>query len=162
VPDGDHEVVREFFELFKTPWELYRDDGHYDALICCDTRLPTNLSKLVLIYGSETRSIDHSNGVQTAALRAEAMLSFGEDRIPIYGECRTFVARGGTLATDAICAEAVVVELAGEGRSLVRLGFDLFREIRTLLTAGQPAMHAGLPALELHIALLRTLILRTS
>ncbi len=39
-----------------------------------------------------------------------------------------------------------------------RIGYDLFHEIRTLLTKGQPAANAGIAALELHIALLRSLI----
>ena len=31
---AEHDVVREFFELFKTPWEFYRGDGQYDVLLC--------------------------------------------------------------------------------------------------------------------------------
>ena len=41
---------------------------------------------------------------------------------------------------------------------LARIGYDLFGEIRTLLTVGQPPANASLPALELHIAFLRDLI----
>jgi peptidoglycan/xylan/chitin deacetylase (PgdA/CDA1 family) len=40
----------------------------------------------------------------------------------------------------------------------VRIGYDLFGEIHTLLTVGQPAANAAIPALDLHIALLRDLI----
>ena len=45
-----------------------------------------------------------------------------------------------------------------EARVLARIGYDLFSEVRTLLTSGQPVANAGLPALELHIAFLRDLI----
>ena len=31
--EEEHEVVREFFELFKTPWETYRSDGQYDVAL---------------------------------------------------------------------------------------------------------------------------------
>ncbi len=41
---------------------------------------------------------------------------------------------------------------------LARIGYDLFGEVRTLLTVGQPPVNASVPALELHIALLRDLI----
>jgi peptidoglycan/xylan/chitin deacetylase (PgdA/CDA1 family) len=41
----------------------------------------------------------------------------------------------------------------------VRIGYDLFSEVRTLLTTGQPPDQAGIPTLELHIALLRDLII---
>ena len=41
----------------------------------------------------------------------------------------------------------------------MRIGYDLFSEIRTLLTQGQPPANADMPALELHIAFLRDLII---
>ena len=41
---------------------------------------------------------------------------------------------------------------------LARIGYDLFNEIRTLLTVGQPPANANMPALELHIAFLRDVI----
>ena len=41
---------------------------------------------------------------------------------------------------------------------MARIGYDLFAEVRTLLTAGQPKLNAGIPTLDLHIALLRDLI----
>jgi hypothetical protein len=44
---------------------------------------------------------------------------------------------------------------------VVRIGYDLFAEVRTLLTTGQPSVNAAIPALELHIALLRDLIVAT-
>ena len=31
---SDHDVVREFFELFKTPWEFYRGEQGYEVLLC--------------------------------------------------------------------------------------------------------------------------------
>ncbi len=33
---SEHDVVREFFELFKTPWEFYRRDRHYEVMLCAD------------------------------------------------------------------------------------------------------------------------------
>ena len=41
---------------------------------------------------------------------------------------------------------------------MVRLGFDLFEEVHHLLTKGQPAELSRVPTLELHISLLRELI----
>ena len=49
------------------------------------------------------------------------------------------------------------LDRSGE-RVLARIGYDLFGEVRTLLTVGQPAANANMPALELHIAFLRDLI----
>jgi peptidoglycan/xylan/chitin deacetylase (PgdA/CDA1 family) len=41
----------------------------------------------------------------------------------------------------------------------VRIGYDLFTEVQVLLTTGQPPVHAMIPALEVHIAILRDLII---
>src|SRR5262249_12890020 len=46
-------------------------------------------------------------------------------------------------------------------RHLWRVGYDLFSEIRYLLQNGQPTDHAQTPTLELHIALLRHLLLES-
>jgi hypothetical protein len=44
---------------------------------------------------------------------------------------------------------------------VARIGYDLFQEIRVLLTDGQPPENAGIPTLELHIAVLRDLIVES-
>src|SRR5687767_7807829 len=47
----DHAVVREFFELFKVPWELYRAGAHYDVVLQADgVSLPSS-ARLVVVYG---------------------------------------------------------------------------------------------------------------
>ena len=66
--------------------------------------------------------------------------------------------QGNPLLTSEGSQECAGYLDAGEDRTLARIGYDLFSEIRTLLTVGQPAANASLPALELHIALLRDLI----
>jgi hypothetical protein len=58
--------------------------------------------------------------------------------------------------------ESAAVEIASPGQKLLRVGFDLFQEIRHLLTRGQPSTHAGVATLELHIAMLRDMIVRCS
>ena len=40
-----------------------------------------------------------------------------------------------------------------------RVGYDLFAEVRTLLTEGQPASRAATPTLDWHVALLRALLI---
>jgi len=32
--EAEHPVVREFFELFKTPWEFYDSNRDYDVVLC--------------------------------------------------------------------------------------------------------------------------------
>ena len=46
----EHDVVREFFELFKTPWEFCRDDGRYEVLIRANDAVDHQSAKLVIVY----------------------------------------------------------------------------------------------------------------
>ena len=51
---NDHAVVREFFELFKTPWEFHRNDRRYEVLICAeDADFNKNSAKMAVIYGGK-------------------------------------------------------------------------------------------------------------
>ena len=47
---------------------------------------------------------------------------------------------------------AAAVSVASDDQMVVRLGFDLFEEVRYLLTQGQPAEFASIPTLDLHIS----------
>src|SRR6266581_2903143 len=88
--DAEHPVVREFFELFKTPWEFYRSGTQYEVLICSDIRLPSNSAKLALLYGAEQKPFDQQKGINLHSQRAKTVLSYKGSRIPIYGSCITF------------------------------------------------------------------------
>ena len=156
--ESDHSVVAEFFELFKTPWEFYRVGVRYDVLMCSNRSAPDNSAKLVLIYGSLPSSFDQTHGIKTGSLGPNRILASGGDRIPIYGKCLAFQTGGVPVLLDERTKEPVMVELASEKQAFVRIGFDLFHEIRYLIGCGQPVENAGIPALELHIELLRDLI----
>src|SRR3989442_14104843 len=43
--------------------------------------------------------------------------------------------------------------------SVLRLGYDLFREVACLLSTGQPPEYAHIPTLEMHIMMMRDWIL---
>ena len=160
--DAEHSVVSEFFELFKTPWEFYRSDVQYDVLICSDTRLRNSSAKLVLVYAAEQRTFDRENDIAILSQRSNTVLSYKGDRIPVYGNCLTFRGSGIHTLVDEDTGESAALEITARERTFVRVGFDLFQEIRHLLTHGQPVAHAHIPALELHIAVLRDLIINCS
>lgn len=155
---SEHPVVREFFELFKTPWEFYRSDQRYEVLLCTEgAHLDKDAAGVVLIYAGSDLPFDEAAKVEVRSREsAPQRLSCEGFNIPIYGDSVTF---GGDTS--------VVVREKGNGaaghqqqcgRRIVRVGYDLFREVRILLSAGQPEENAGIPTLELHIALLRKLI----
>lgn len=156
--DAEYAVVREFFQLFKTPWEFYRSGSRYDVLICSKAELPDDVARLTLVFGSERTAFDQENGIELLSQESKRVLSYHRERIPIYGNCLAFAAREPHLLADDRTREPIALEIISPQRRLVRLGFDLFQEIRHLLTHGQPAAWAATPALELHIALLRSLI----
>jgi peptidoglycan/xylan/chitin deacetylase (PgdA/CDA1 family) len=144
----DHPVVAEFFELFKTPWEFFRAGSRASVLLCSQAEIPLSNARLVLVYGGAENSFDRENGIAVQPQVSGKILAHDGRNFPIYGSCVTAKNSSGP----------VLRKINSHGQTFVRIGYDLFSEIRHLLTVGQPAEHAPLPALEIHIALLRGLI----
>ena len=156
---ADRDVVCEFFELFKTPWEFYRPEKEYDVLLCAGEGEFDAKAKLLLLYSGSRTRFDDRQQIQTGRLgKQSCILSYQKYRIPIYGDSVTFLEKGSGLLTDEGCEEsAAYLDTSGD-RTFARIGYDLFGEVRTLLTVGQPRANASLPALDLHIEFLRDLI----
>jgi hypothetical protein len=153
-----HAVISEFFELFKTPWEFWRPDRPYEVLLCDgEGALPEHSAKLVVIYGGRTLPIDVTDRIPvTSQEQGSGLVSYKGIRIPLYGDSIAFLDK----ATDHEDSHYAALHVSTlNGRMLVRLGYDLFREVKHLLSEGQPAVNASIPALELHIALLREVII---
>jgi hypothetical protein len=156
---ADHAVAREFFELFKTPWEFYRSDRHYDVVLSAGDGQPDTAAELVLHYAGRRLHIDHTQRIHDGRKgRADCSFSYQGSRIPIYGDAITFPEKGNSRLTDQNSQESAAYLENSGNKVLARIGYDLFGEVRTLLTVGQPPVNASVPALELHIALLRDLI----
>lgn len=157
-PD-EYAVVRELFELFKTPWEFYRSGKQYDVLLCAGNgEFAADQAELVLLYAGGRLPYDGEEGIEIASQGPHLrMLSYKEHKIPIYGENLTF-REGCDVLIDQESKRPAMCFRRTHSRTVVRVGYDIFAEIRVLLTAGQPAVNAAIPALELHIALLRDLI----
>jgi hypothetical protein len=151
--ETEHRIVVEFFELFKTPWEFHRPDVDYDVLICSNSPVPENNARLLLLYSAQRQPFEKSRSIKISCAPGHNFVLFRGERIPIYGSCLLLEGLGNEVlvhkGTNSIAPGAQVV---------VRLGFDLFEEVRHLLTLGQPAQLASIPTLDLHIALLRELI----
>jgi hypothetical protein len=156
---GEHDAVREFFELFKTPWELCRSGRTYEVVLSTEGgRACGAPAKLVLIYSGARTPADEEARIPVAAQGTGIILSYAGARLPIYGRNVTFREAGIGLATEGHPQQTAAYRIRSGGRVVVRIGYDLFREVRGLLTEGQPLENAAIAALELHIALLRELI----
>jgi len=158
---SERPVISEFFELFKTPWEFYRQGHRYEVVLCAgDSQFDESAAKLVLTYAGRPLSCDCQENVRVAPRGEYArILSYQGTRIPIYGDCVTFPQKTAEVLLDEATRQpAACLDIVGESMR-ARIGYDLFSEVRTLLTTGQPPDHAGIPTLELHIALLRDFII---
>ncbi len=146
--EASQPVIREFFELFKTPWRLHAAGVSARILLCAGREVPANDAALVILFAGERLPGDQDLG-GGAAQTGPAWFEAEGLKLPVYG--RHLV--------ESDSSRIVCRRDQRQGRSFVRVGFDLFEEVRHLLAVGQPAENAGLPTLERHIALLRTLIL---
>ena len=160
---SDEEIVREFFELFKTEWEFERPGVDYDVIIRSADDYGEKLNaKLVIFYGTDTNLTGSLRNVRSVC-RDGRVLLFDKDRLPIYGTCLTFPGSSKTDLVDEITGESVRMPLThGERQTVLWIGYDLWHEIRYLFRDGQPEINAGIPALELHIELLRGLLRQNS
>ena len=156
----DLDVVREFFELFKTPWEFYRPHQTYKVVLCA-AEVPFDVAAdLVLVYSSRRIRFDEERNIEIRKrVDGLCILSDSENEIPIYGGMVLFSGPGTPLLTHENMDECAALFERTGGTTYLRIGYNLFAEIRTLLTAGQPSDQAHIPTLELHIDLLRRWII---
>ena len=150
----------EFFELFKTAWEFYRSGEEYEVVICCGI-IPIDIrADLVLVYASKELPFDQEHQLQVLRQdRSEEILSYRGRELPVYAGLASVMANG---KRHDLIAEKTKYSLAAEIRigrqSFVRIGYDLFAEVRHLLSDGQPIQFAHVPSLEIHITILRDIL----
>ena len=156
---SERPIVSEFFELFKTPWEFYRSDRSLRVLLCSgNASFDQQSAKLILIYAGEKLEFDAEEQIEVTSRKSTGMLSYRGARIPIYGDSITFSGKGTAVLVDGEQRPAAMHLHRTRNSVVKRIGYSLFSEIATLLTDGQPAAYAGIPTLDLHITLLREMI----
>jgi hypothetical protein len=156
---GDESVVAEFFELFKTPWEFCRDAGRHDVLLATSpTEIPNGV-KLLVVYSRDPHALAADAHAAPAAGPAGTRFSFQGRPLPIYGPATLFPGGAPARLVEEKSRTPALAVRRHAGATIVRIGYDLIFEVRFLLTAGQPVANAAIPALDLHIALLREVII---
>lgn len=157
---GDLDVAKEFFELFKTPWEPAVSGRKYRVILATCEEIEKVDAEVLILYGAGERHFDREAGVEATQLPGPVSISWKQWTFPIYRGVGVFESDGeeGNLKV-----QGRMVEYRGrtEGRVVRRIGYDLFEEIRYLLTVGQPAAQALTPTLDLHIDLLRHLLIES-
>jgi hypothetical protein len=153
-------AASEFFELFKTAWEFYRSGEEYDAVICCGI-IPADIrAGLILVYASNELSFDQQHQLQVLRQDCSGEIpSYRGWRLPVYAGFASVIAngkRGGLIAGKTKYSLAAEIRIAGQ--LFIRIGYDLFAEVRHLLSEGQPIQFAHLPSIEIHITILRDIL----
>jgi hypothetical protein len=155
---ADLQIAEEFFELFKTPWECAVPSRKYRVVLSTDGSIDGLDAELFLVYGSGEHAVDREAGIAVKQVNGPMGIEWDGSTFPIYGHAAMFCGVAGpSLLTSS--GKALDCRYRAGADAVRRIGYDLFREVRYLLTVGQPALHASMPTLELHIAVLRHLLL---
>jgi len=155
---GQTQAVEEFFQLFKTPWEFYRSGRAYEVVVTTD-EVPKINPRLLVVYSAAQNDIDAHLGVVARGPRHGAILSDRDTSLFIYCELLTFAEGSNGLPCIRADSQIAGIKIRSSDSTVVRLGYDLFDEVRTLLSDGQPVDHAHVPTLDTHIRMLREWIL---
>jgi hypothetical protein len=153
-------AAKEFFELFKTPWEFFEEGTSYDVLIRTTDDLPGAEASLCIIFNPVYLSTD-TYPITPVPFPADIHVESGNLQIPIYSGVGVFGEEGNVIARIRGTGEAAGIEIVHDGKRIIRLGYNLFEEVQFLISRGQPSKNAALPALDLQVAQLRRLILQS-
>lgn len=152
-------AVAEFFELFKTAW------GPHDAAVPCTvlltdgSALPDVQADLTILFSPEPQPNDPpSSGAQTSSVEGCRVQIVNGKELPVYTSCRFFHDADEPLITDS-SGRVLACKQIVNGRKMIRVGYDLFDEAAYLLSTGQPAGNADIPALDRQIAFVRRCVL---
>ncbi len=156
----EKEIVREFFELFKTPWEFAVPEEQYEVVLSTISEPFPIAAKVVLYYSSLPLEVDNLH--QIKVIERQDLDGFGYDtyHVPAYGKLSEVGEGGDSIEIIHSNDVSVGIYIDIRGQAVYRFGYDLFEEIQFLLMTGQSSSHALAPTVELHIELLRNCLLR--
>lgn len=152
-------IVREFFEFFKTPWEFYKAGNFYDVLICTGEVGKKPNANLIVLYNTEKLQIDSFLEVELLPRNGPEELVWNGFTFPVYTNISELECEGIVLIKSKASGKASVVKINRNQQKIVRIGYDLFREVAFLISSGQPVEYAEVPTLEIHIAILREIMI---
>ena len=153
----NRDTVREFFELFKTAWEFYRSGEEYDAVICCGVNPPSVRASLVIVYSADELNFDRQHQLQVRRQNSGSAASYRGWFLPVYSGLASIENRHDPIQGRTRFSLARAVEIGNQ--FFVRLGYDLLCEVCHLLRDGQPVQFANVPTIEIHITILRDLLI---
>lgn len=157
---GQLASVRELFELFKTPWEPAQAGARYSVVLILHGApkfIPE--SDVVICYGNEPAVWDRLAGAEIQdRSHMNSVLRFDRSEIPLYCPCLKFGVAEVDWALEESDGGCVGFSKEVAGRRIIRIGYDLLAEWAYLRDEGQPAANAGIATLELHLDLVRSIV----
>ena len=157
---NEKEIASEFFELFKTPWEFFDRNKTYDVLINTSVDFEQTNAKLVLIYHAGQTSFDNDKDIEARPILDDKYIQYDGSVLPVYGNLSAIRGNATPHLPIRNNRSNAGLEFTNGNQHTIRIGYDLFQEVAHLLCNGQTAQNASIPTLELHIAILRSLILK--
>lgn len=153
----DLAIAAEFFELFKTPWEPAVAGRRYRVMVSTEDRGEYLDADVCVLYGASQRVWDRRGDANVEQICGPVEVHSGGERFPIYTSVARFDRPDGA---GPLTSGGYPIEYRRSCgyRTIWRVGYDLFAEVRHLLTTGQPVSQAQIPTLEHHIAVLRRLL----
>lgn len=151
------DTVSEFFELFKTAWEFYRSGEEYDVVICCGVNPPPVRANLVIVYSADELKFDRQHQLQVRRQNSGNAASYRGWFLPVYTGLASIENGRDSIQTKTRFSLAHEVKVGSQ--FFVRVGYDLFSEVGHLLRDGQPVQFANVPSIEIHITILRDLLI---
>lgn len=155
-----HNIVQEFFELFKTPWEHYSDDRYYDVVLCCGETCRTLNASLLIIYSTEKVVCDSLFGIESESENGPVILEWKGIFFPVYIKIQMFENNSAATLLSTLRGKKVALEIDKNHQKIVYIGYDLFQEILFLLSSGQPVEYSDVPTIDVHISILRDLMIK--
>jgi peptidoglycan/xylan/chitin deacetylase (PgdA/CDA1 family) len=157
--ESEIDIAREFFELFKTPWELYEKKHSYEVILVTANEIPKVDANLLVVFGSDQREGDSNQNIASGSRLRNVFLNRQGIQLPIYGNVLTFNRVGTTLLYVTSSSDIAGLKVEAPTSQVIRIGYDLFQEIAFLLSVGQPKENAHIPTLDIHISMLRNWII---
>ena len=149
-------IVEEFFQLFKTPWEFFRREGHYDVVISEFHDLTLLKSRLIIVMELNTTLTLAGRDKWDEAIFIKAKQTV----FPVYSGVRRINGDIPFLFMEKT-GESVGTKACDYKKIVLKIGFNIFQEVEYLLKYGQPTNFAEYPTLDIHIANLRRWILES-
>jgi hypothetical protein len=156
---SETKAVEEFFELFKTPWEFYVPNRKYNIVVATSGEDSADVNaNLLLIYSSKPTSFDGNGGSTRFSKNCCEWIEWNGVEFPVYGDLMVLTEAERPFVWCKGKSAVVGLDVSCKGRRTLRIGYDLFQEVSHLLSIGQPSENAHFPTLEIHISLLRSMM----